>query len=78
MIGCFNTIVNAYTSLIPQICSDGFLSKNVAWMLSDTEMVYRPAVRCCASLMVSSEPSIIDQAFMEGIVEAFFKNLFRN
>jgi hypothetical protein len=28
--------------------------------------------------MVSSEPSIIDQAFMEGIVDAFFKNLFRN
>lgn len=47
-------------------------------MLSDTEIVYRPAVRCCASLMVSSEPSIIDQAFMEGIVDAFFKNLFRN
>jgi hypothetical protein len=65
------------TQLVPQICEDGFLAKTVQWMNSDCEGLYRSAVRCCSTFMVTTDSKTIDKALMEGVIDALYKNLFR-
>lgn len=46
-------------------------------MMSEKELLYRMAVRCCSCILISDDASIIDRALLEGVVPALYKNLYR-
>ena len=70
-------ITDKHVPLIPTIPTGIFLPKIIQAMQSSHSCTYSIAVRCISSILATEDASVIDKALLEGVVQSFYTNLFR-